>query len=514
MFNKDFYPTPDEVSDSMDIDCFGKVVLEPHGGSGNLIDYLKNKGAKTVLSCEINEKLAKITQSKCDEFITYDFLSVVSEQISHIDMIVMNPPFSTAAEQITHAWEIAPEGCEIITLVNFSSVNGYTSGRYREVSKLINNYGHLTNLGEVFSNGAERTTNAEIGLIKLYKPMISEGSNFEGFYMDDDDAGEDGLMKANKIHHIVGLYKQSLQRVDAVFSAGKILTESSGFFGTGAVGVSMHTQRGDREVIMNKEVFAVSLQKSAWKKIFAKLDMERFVTSQVMKDINKFCERQNNVPFTVRNIRKMFDILVGTQDAIFNRSLVEAIDNFTRHTHENRFGVEGWKTNDGHLLSKKFIVNNVVERCYSSRFSLKYGYARDKINDLNKVLCRLTGTNFKSIRELRSVFEYGGESTKGIEKFEYKKEYKKGDRVLDSRGGLYILEVDSFTSSGFGDEPRRSKGWIKPELYRSTWYDWGFFRFKFYNKGTMHLEFKTKSDWETLNRKYAEIKGQVLPEKI
>lgn len=41
-----------------------------------------------------------------------------------------------------------------------------------------------------------------------------------------------------------------------------------------------------------------------------------------------------------------------------------------------------------------------------------------------------------------------------------------------------------------------------------------FFMFKVYLKGTMHLKFKDKKIWETLNRAYAKAKGQTLPEKL
>lgn len=41
-----------------------------------------------------------------------------------------------------------------------------------------------------------------------------------------------------------------------------------------------------------------------------------------------------------------------------------------------------------------------------------------------------------------------------------------------------------------------------------------FFDLKFYKKGTVHIKFIDMKVWELLNRKYAEIKGQVLPEKI
>jgi len=51
-----------------------------------------------------------------------NFFDCSSEQISHINAIVMNPPFSNAGKHILHAWEIAPEGCEIIALYNSETI--------------------------------------------------------------------------------------------------------------------------------------------------------------------------------------------------------------------------------------------------------------------------------------------------------------------------------------------------------------------------------------------------------
>jgi hypothetical protein len=70
------------------------------------------------------------------------------------------------------------------------------------------------------------------------------------------------------------------------------------------------------------------------------------------------------------------------------------------------------------------------------------------------------------------------------------------------------------------------------KLQPNVWYDWdfirvygdgenqkiesrpGFFEFKGFKKGTMHLKFKNRDTWARLNQRYAKIKGQVLPEKI
>lgn len=514
MFNQDFYPTPDHVADQMGIDCFGKTVLEPSAGSGNLLDYMRNRGAKQLLACEKDSKLIKIAKSKADQFITDDFMAVVPEQVSHIDMIVMNPPFSRAASHLLHAWEIAPEGCEIISLCNHESIDRYPVGNYREVSKLIRDYGYRQNLGPVFSS-AERTTSTDIELIKLYKPLVNDQSKFEGFYMDDqEDVGEYGLMTNNEIFRIVGWYKMAIQSVDAVFAAGEVLESYTKHFTTGKVGVNIHRQDGRESIVINKEQFAVALQKKAWKKIFDALNMNRFMTSQVMQDINKFCERQNNVPFTVRNVRKMFEILVGTQEQIFNRSLVEAIDRFTKYTHENRYGVPGWKTNEGHLLNKKFIVDSAVELSHYGSYRLGYHNAYERIEDLHKVLCRVTGTSFDTYPTLHTYFQRQGVDTREATKFKFNKEYKRGDMVLDYRNDVYVCIAESDIVQAQQDEPRRSAKWHRPAIERNTWYQWGFFEIKCFKKGTMHLRFLDEKVWEIVNRKYAAIKGQVLPEKI
>ena len=108
MFNKDFYPTPDNVIAVMldGLDVFEKTVLEPSAGKGNIIDYLHTMGA-TVCACENHPDLAGIASSKADKFLGFNFLEVASEQVSHVDFIIMNPPFSSDEKHILHAWEIA-----------------------------------------------------------------------------------------------------------------------------------------------------------------------------------------------------------------------------------------------------------------------------------------------------------------------------------------------------------------------------------------------------------------------
>lgn len=48
-------------------------------------------------------------------------------------------------------------------------------------------------------------------------------------------------------------------------------------------------------------------------------------------------------------------------------------------------------------------------------------------------------------------------------------------------------------------------------FWPGEWYEWGFFRFRAYKKGTVHFEFLDEDVWAAVNARYAKIKGQVLP---
>lgn len=457
MFHKEFYPTPIDVLHVMDIDAANKVVLEPSAGKGDIIDFVQAQGAKDVLAYEINKDLQKIVSSKCT-LMGGDFFNCQAEDISHVDLIVMNPPFSNAERHISHAWKIAPEGCEIIALCNYETIN--KEYYYKEINNLIRDYGTAQNLGDCFSS-AERATGVEIALVKLYKPITSTDYDFNGFFLEEEEEPESGpgVMPYNEVRALVNRYVGAMKIFDDLKSKADALNYTLSQINIRGIDITV----GHNENITSKEQFSKHIQKKSWGYIFSKMQLDKYVTSGVMKDINKFVETQNNIPFTMRNIYRMFDIIVGTRQETFNRALEEAIDNFTRHTHENRFGVEGWKTNAGHMLNKKFIVEGVIGGYMG--FEIKYdSYAVKRMDDLTKVLCNLTGTNYDEVG--------------GLYRFNYKKNF---DKAFD--------------------------------LEPNTWYKWGFFEVKFFKKGTMHVKFNNVEDWYILNRAYAELKGFQLSEK-
>lgn len=456
MFNKEFYPTPIEVLQLMNFDCKNKVILEPSAGKGDIVDFCKLNGAKDIIAYELNKDLQKILSSKC-HLIGEDFFSCKPEQVSHINLIVMNPPFSNADKHIKHAWEIAPEGCEIIALCNWETIA--KEYLHRELSIIIRDYGTSENLGDCFST-AERKTGVEVGLIKLYKPIVSGDFGFEGFFLEEDEEEpqSEGIMQYNEVRALVNRYVGTMKTFDILKEQMDSLNYSLKPIGLGKVDLNI----GYNNYVTNKEQFSKLIQKESWKHIFDKMNISKYVTSGVMRDINRFVETQTKVPFTMKNIYRMFDIIVGTREETFNRALEEAVDNFTKHTHENRFGVEGWKTNSGYMLNKKFIIDWICEPKnygrYNGKLDLRYSSNQQQIEDLLKVMCNLRGYNFNDFKSLRTFF-------------------------------------DSFNG-----------------LESNKWYSWALFNIKGYKKGTLHIEFQNIEDWYILNQAYGKLKGFNLPE--
>jgi predicted RNA methylase len=237
LFGADFYPTPPEVAAEMldALDLRGKTVLEPSAGSGNLVRECLERGAAEVLWCEKEPQLLDLlTTQRGGYCIKPDFLQLYAAPVSHIDLIVMNPPFSADEAHILHAWEIAPPGCEIVALCNWNTVDGIYRGLQHQLAKLIDAYGSKDDLGECFST-ADRPTRVNVGLVKLTKPGSRLGNDeFEGFYLgpDEIEAQGEGLIPYRRSRDIVNRYVEACRIFDEQVEAGtRLRGVLDGFFG-------------------------------------------------------------------------------------------------------------------------------------------------------------------------------------------------------------------------------------------------------------------------------------------
>ena len=464
MFNPDFYPTPPEVAALMldPLDLRGKTVLEPSAGSGNLVRECLARGAAEVLWCEQEPQLQDMLISirGASPAHSYkDFLQVHPADVSHLDLIVMNPPFSADERHILHAWEIAPPGCEIVALCNWNTCEGTYRRLQLQLANLVEAYGSKECLGECFAT-AERPTRVSVGMVRLTKPgqRVSGADEFDGFFLgpDDIEAQGEGIIPYRRSRDIVNRYVEACRIYDEQVEAGvRLRTVLDGFFGQ-ELGLQVTVEGAP----VTRNRFRKDLQKAAWKHVFAEFLPAQMATTQLAKDINAFVEQQSKIPFTERNIYRMLQIVAGTQEQRVDRAVEEAIDSLTKHTKENRWGVEGWVTNSGYMLNRRFIRAYMAEVSFSNPHLVRvrtYGSQSDEIRDLIKALCFITGRPFEEL-----------------------------------------------------GQPKRGDNTYEP----GEWHEWGFFRFKAYKKGTVHFEFLDEDVWAAVNARYARIKGQVLPEQL
>lgn len=471
MFNQDFYPSPVEIIDQMvyGYDFKNKVVLEPSAGKGDIVDYLKLNGVKEVISCENNVDLQKILSTK-SKLICHDFLELTADKISHIDAIIGNPPFSNQTKHILHAFEIAPDGCEIIMLCNHDAYKNDYSGTKRQLQYIVRNHGSIENLGDCF-NDAERKTGIDIGCIRLHKPGVVKGNEFEGFFMDEEvELEANGIMPYNFVRDLVNRYIAAVRLFDKQMELGVQMNDLlSSFFSSK---LSFSCKSGEAPVLRND--FKKDLQKSAWTWVFQKMKMEKYTTQGLKSDINKFVEKQQEIPFTMKNIYKMIEIVIGTTSSRMDRAIIEVFDKLTEHYYDNRYNVEGWKTNSHYLIGEKFILPWMVEVKYGGGMGLKSSNNCELIEDMIKALCFITGKNYDRIPSLWDFFHAISDETKDLPSYQQKSK---------------IYE--------FG-----------------KWYDYEFFEIKGYKKNTMHFKFKNHDTWAMFNQHVSRIKGYPLFEAV
>lgn len=467
IFERDFYPTPKEVIEIMmsDSQVEGKIILEPSAGSGNIVEWLQAYGAKEIIACETNSKLRSILGAKCN-LVGEDFLQLPPDIISHIDMIVMNPPFSADAKHILHAYEIAPEGCEIIALCNSDTLTNSCYSIRKKLKELIADRGYCRELGSCFSD-SERRTNVQVACVRLFKPRTGN-KEFDGYFCEEKDmdecGGAEGLMPYNVIRDVVNRYVDAISRFDSVMATSNEINELTSFIGGSSIRFGAYLTRGNEYcATITRDFFKKRLQRESWMFIFDKINMRKFVTSGVLEKINRFIELQTNIPFTMKNIYQMIDVILQTNGQRMNQVLIDAFDKICSFSSENSTAGEKWKTNSNYMVNRKFIMPYVCRydnRWPSAYVQLQYGFSGngDGLDDIVKALCYLTGTNYDN-----------------------------------------VTNIYTFVN-------RMKMDW-------GRWYEWGFFRIRGYKKGTMHFEFADEKVWMRFNMEVAHSRGWELPTK-
>ena len=477
--NPDFYPTPKALIDQMvaEANVAGRAVLEPSAGKGDIVAALLEAGASEVLACENDPSLLWTLQMGHPwdarfRFLKEDFLTVTAAEISHVGAIVMNPPFSDGARHILHAWEIAPDGCTVVALCNAASLENNGIQAWQKVRETVREHGCSVTLGDVFST-AERRTDVTVAMVTLRKEAASEDPFKDYFLSEEDDisagGSQAGLMPYNAVRDIVNRYVEACRKFKEVdrlsrelnalaqYNEPKDEAHPYGYSPYLPITFGARTTEG-RSTTVTFDTYRKELQKYYWDVIFHKLNLEKYSTTKLKEQLNRFIEQQHGMPFTMRNIYAVLDVVMQTNAQRMREALVEAFEKICGFSAENSSAGEKWKTNADYMVNRRFIVPWMCE-------GSSYGYAnptvrityegRGRLDDVNKALCFVTGQRFEDIPD------------------------------------LYAFERD--------------------KAHWGEWYEWGFFKIRFYKKGTVHCEFLDEDVWMRFNAEVARIKGWALP---
>lgn len=456
MFDKNFYPTPNEVISKMveGINFEFARVLEPSAGKGNILDYiLENKYKYTrrdikdqLFTIEKNKELQFILKEKGYKVIADDFLEYNSDYL--FDVIVMNPPFNNGAKHLLKAWEIS-KGADIRCLLNAETIkNPYSKERQILLEIIKQNNGEVIELGRCFAD-SERTTNVEVVLIKLKDNAYESEFEFKGKKEVQGDLDIPDLSNQIQTKDTFGNMEMRYNKVkDLIKELIKVQNEIE-FYSDGLID-SMYngidrmikeSMNGNSNIYYNS--FMERFRVQCWNSLFNKTKMAYLTTKKVRQDFYKMQEQQGYMAFTKENMIEIYEQLFYSTEHIMTKCIEEAFDLMTKYYKENRVYVEGWKTNDQWRVNSKVILPNMRDNWEDKKPKLNYS-SKETLQDIEKACCFILKRNFDSIKHIEDVFN-------------------------------------------------------KDEVLFGQWGDSEFFRAKLYKKGTLHIEFKDKYLHEQFN---------------
>lgn len=446
--NKDFYPTPSELSFKMIsmIDRkYARTILEPSAGKGNLADAIKEylRYRQGTIDCiEIEPELRATLTGKGHTVIDTDFLSY--QGATQYDTIIMNPPFSQAEKHILKAWDMLYDG-DLITLMNAETIKNPFSKERKLIVDLVKQYGTCEFISNAFVD-AENKTGVEVALVKLSKRNTIRSyfdgmkEDHESFYIDEPTSNSIALSE-NQIANMVIAYNKAIE----YYKQSLIKQAESQYYEKLLINSKAPPSESDETQDVKKELneYIIKTRKKAWSNIIYLSDFEKYMTERVQKDFNKKRDEICRLEFSEENIRTFLLNLSGNFDNMINQCCLDVFDMLTRYYEENRVHPEGWKSNDYFFVNKRVVLPRIVEENWYQTGVKLYWESKTKLTDLDRVMAFIDGKS------------------------------KPNESILDTLG-------DDTIKTGFK-------------------YESEYFYFRFFKKGTAHFYFKNLKLLEKFN---------------
>jgi len=410
LFNDEFFPTPVPLVHTMiqGIDFSDKYILEPSAGKGDILDVIKRKFREGYYRTpnyrviEIEPELCAILASKGYTVVANDFLSYVPS-LSY-NYIIGNPPFAEAEEHLFKAWEILTDG-ELIFVMPKSSLDGKTA-KEQLLLRMIEDYGSYEDVGQPFRN-AERPTDVECVVVRLTKHSggVKMGFDVHNDRVDpefkEDDRGSEvavtGFVNDLLSHFDAAVanyaaYSEARTRIERYIEPIREFYDGNKTWNV--------MKESDELTKPNERYnrFVDLAQQAAWVKILDNPQFQSMLTKQARTAMAEFRQRQRHVDFNPANIRAMFAEIYLQKDALLDAAIQDAFNNMTKYHEYNRVHVEGWKSNEAYMATRRLVMPNYVRYGGGySGFSINYSY-RDELNDIDRAMCVVAKMRFESIK--------------------------------------------------------------------------------------------------------------------
>jgi len=458
-----FFPTPNNVIAQMFYELQENLIIEPYplldpsAGSGNILEFFRNKRMSDRLyAIEIDPELLFILHGKNFRVIGTDFLSY-SEPLK-FNSIVMNPPFNKGVQHVLKAWDILNDGGCLVALISSETINNPCYKERDNLVKLIELYGYFKNLGQCFKT-ADRTTDVDISLIVLNKPKaeVIEQFNVNNFSFDgtfkEKEFNPSVLAKSDAIADLVSRY-QACEKIliERYENQKKIDFYLQGIdWGRGHV-----SQEAQRELSLKSGIDeqVLALKAKFWTTVIDKCGMAKKITDKFREKFYKFTTNYSSLSFTQENIQSLLMLFVENFSENMTQCIVDVFQEATRYCEKNTIYKEGWKTNKCYKLNKTIIIPYAVNTKFSI-VSVDYS-RRGFFEDLDRIMCYLSGQS------------------------------------IDNIDSIWTILHKACNNKDFGQ-----------------WYESTFFKVKFFQKGTVHIQFKDLKLLDEFNIKAGQGKNWV-----
>lgn len=484
MFGEEFFPTPLWIAHKMLEPLQGRIrprrggnrpgtlssILDPSAGAGDLLDPIAKRFSEggympRLSACEISPELAAILQSKKYDLVGYDFLQFQPD--FRIDCIVMNPPFSDGPAHVLHAWDILePEG-ELVTLVMATNITRPHTKEMELLKHTVEQHGTFEDLGPAFAN-AKRPTDVPIGLIRMTKPKGPSKFQFN-FKAIQEEVAEaidlnpvaEGceLAHPDRIGAVVNQYRKTIESFGDVLKAQariRFFSERSCSVDPWNVALKVIESINYGSIEDAFENFADQIRMGFWIEALKQLGMEKYMTEELRKTLDKFIEQQGKMAFCKENIEKLYETMFLNRKAIMQQAIEAVFDKFTKYHEDNRCHTEGWASNLAWKVNRKVVLPFMIEiKMNGKGLRVRYG-AEGTLNDIDKVMCYLSGKPIESITRIYQAIDNLPDGEKVCASTFFK-------LTAHKKGTLHLEFLDEALWNRFNIEACQGKGWLGKE---------------------------------------------------